>query len=104
MGFSSNTGMSFRTKLPSNSPRAGIRCSVSHSRTKDERNVTQQFFFQHSYLSMDDLLELAIEALTNGLAVPHRRRVFACDSEKRKVVGPLLVAIDIHEIEFTQFG
>jgi hypothetical protein len=42
---------------------------------------------------MDDLLELAIEALTNGLAVPH--------SEKRKVVGPLLVAIDIHEIEFT---
>ena len=50
---------------------------------------------------MDDLLELAIEALTNGLAVPQRRRVFAYDSEKRKVVGPLLVAIDIHEIEFT---
>jgi hypothetical protein len=39
--------------------------------------------------------------VTNGLAVPHRRRVFAYDSEKRKVVEPLLVAIDIHEIEFT---
>src|SRR5258705_2645556 len=42
MEFSSNTGMSFRTRLPSNSPRAGIRCSATHSRSKHERNVTQQ--------------------------------------------------------------
>jgi hypothetical protein len=31
---------------------------------------------------------------TNGLVVPHKRRVFAYDSEKRKVAEPLLVAID----------
>jgi hypothetical protein len=37
---------------------------------------------------------------TNGLMVPLKRRVFAYDSEKRKVAEPLLVAIDIHEIEF----
>ena len=37
---------------------------------------------------------------TNGIMVPHKRRVFAYDSEKRKVGEPLLVAIDIHEIEF----
>jgi hypothetical protein len=37
---------------------------------------------------------------TNGVVVPHKRRVFAYDSEKRKVAEPLLVAIDIHEIEF----
>ncbi len=37
---------------------------------------------------------------TNGIVVPHERRVFAYDSEKRKVAEPLLVAIDIHEIEF----
>jgi hypothetical protein len=39
--------------------------------------------------------------VTNGLVVPHRRRVFAYDSEKRKVLEPLLVAIDIHQIEFS---
>lgn len=39
--------------------------------------------------------------VANGLMVPHRRRVFAYDSEKRKVAEPLLVAIDIHEIEFS---
>jgi hypothetical protein len=38
--------------------------------------------------------------VTNGLMVPHKRRVFAYDSEKRRVTEPLLVAIDIHEIEF----
>jgi hypothetical protein len=38
--------------------------------------------------------------VANGLVVPHRRRVFAYDSEKRKVLEPLLVAIDIHQIEF----
>jgi hypothetical protein len=37
---------------------------------------------------------------TNGIVVPHKRRVFAYDSEKRKLTEPLLVAIDIHEIEF----
>src|ERR1700692_5014227 len=36
----------------------------------------------------------------NGLMVPHKRRVFAYDSEKRKVAEPLLVAINIDEIEF----
>jgi hypothetical protein len=36
---------------------------------------------------------------TNGLVMPHRRRVFAYNSEKRKIAEPLLVAIDIHEIE-----
>src|SRR3981081_781706 len=48
MEFWSNTGMSFRTKLPSNSPRAGIRCSASRSRSKHERNVTQQPISLHS--------------------------------------------------------
>ena len=38
--------------------------------------------------------------VANGLVVPYRRRVFAYDSEKRKVLEPLLVAIDIHQIEF----
>ena len=37
---------------------------------------------------------------TSGIVVPHKRRVFAFDSEKRKVAEPLLVAIDIHEIDF----
>jgi hypothetical protein len=37
---------------------------------------------------------------TNGLVVPHKRRVFAYNSAKRKIAEPLLVAIDIHEIEF----
>src|SRR5258708_24464377 len=36
----------------------------------------------------------------NGLMGAHKRRVFAYDSEKRNVAEPLLVAIDIHEIEF----
>src|SRR5258705_3118380 len=48
MGFSSNTGMSFRTRLPSNSPRAGIQCLATRSRSKHERNVTQQPFSLHS--------------------------------------------------------
>jgi hypothetical protein len=39
--------------------------------------------------------------VANGLMVAHKRRVFAYDSEKRKVAEPLLVAIDIHEIEFS---
>jgi hypothetical protein len=38
--------------------------------------------------------------VTNGLWVPHKRRVFAYDSERRKVAEPVVVAIDIHEIEF----
>jgi hypothetical protein len=38
---------------------------------------------------------------SNGIIVPRKRRVFAYDGEKRKVPEPLLVAIDIHEIEFT---
>jgi predicted SnoaL-like aldol condensation-catalyzing enzyme len=33
MGFSSNTGMSFRTRLQSTNPRAGIRCSAIRSRS-----------------------------------------------------------------------
>ncbi len=37
---------------------------------------------------------------TSGIVVPHKRRVVAFDSEKRKVAEPLLVAIDIHEIDF----
>jgi hypothetical protein len=32
---------------------------------------------------------------------PTKRRVFAYDSEKRKIPEPLLVAIDIREIEFS---
>src|ERR1700687_3746032 len=40
MGFSSNTGMSFRTRLRVNSPRAGIRCSANRSRSKHERVIT----------------------------------------------------------------
>jgi hypothetical protein len=39
--------------------------------------------------------------VTNGLVVPHKRQVFSYDSEKRKVAEPLLVAIDIYEIEFS---
>jgi hypothetical protein len=38
--------------------------------------------------------------VANGLMVAHKRRVFRYDIEKRKVAEPLLVAIDIHEIEF----
>jgi hypothetical protein len=38
---------------------------------------------------------------SSGIVVPHKRRVFAYDSEKRKVAEPLLVAIDTHEIEFS---
>jgi hypothetical protein len=38
---------------------------------------------------------------SNGIIVPHKRRVFAYDGEKRKVAEPLLVAIDIHDIEFS---
>lgn len=37
---------------------------------------------------------------TNGILVPHKRRVFAYDSGRRKVAEPLLVAIDLHEVEF----
>jgi len=37
---------------------------------------------------------------TNEIVVPHKRRVFAYDSENRKEAEPLLVAIDIREIEF----
>src|SRR5579859_3889308 len=57
MGFSSNTGMSFRTKLQSNSLRAGIRCSGMCFRSKHDQNITRQPFS-----IMDDLLKLAIEA------------------------------------------
>ena len=35
-----------------------------------------------------------------GVMVPTKRRVFAYDGEKRKIPEPLLVAIDIREIEF----
>jgi hypothetical protein len=38
---------------------------------------------------------------SSGIVVPHKRRVFAYDSEKCKVAEPLLVAIDTHEIEFS---
>jgi hypothetical protein len=37
----------------------------------------------------------------NGIVVPYQRRVFAYDREKRKVEEPLLVAIDIHRIDFS---
>ncbi len=37
----------------------------------------------------------------NGVVVPTKRRVFAYDSEKRKIPEPLLVAIDFREIEFS---
>jgi hypothetical protein len=36
-----------------------------------------------------------------GVAVPTKRRVFAYDSEKRKIPGDPLVAIDIREIAFS---
>ena len=39
--------------------------------------------------------------VANDLMVAHKRRVFAYDSEKRKVAEPPLVAIDIHQIEFS---
>jgi len=38
--------------------------------------------------------------VVNGIMVPHKRRVFSYDSKRRMVAEPLLVAIDIHEIEF----
>jgi len=34
----SSTGMSFRMRLPSNSPRAAIRCSANHSRSEPRGN------------------------------------------------------------------
>src|SRR6266446_1953411 len=37
----------------------------------------------------------------SGVVVPTKRRVFAYDGEKRKIPEPLLVAIDIREIEFS---
>jgi predicted SnoaL-like aldol condensation-catalyzing enzyme len=46
--FSLNTGTSFRTRPPSNSPRAGIRCLAAHSRSKHGRKVTQQPSSLHS--------------------------------------------------------
>ena len=39
----------------------------------------------------------------NGIVVQHKRRVFGYDSKSEKVTKPLLVAIDIHEIEFNYF-
>jgi hypothetical protein len=36
----------------------------------------------------------------SGVMVPTKRRVFAYDGEKRKIPEPLLIAIDIREIEF----
>jgi hypothetical protein len=35
-----------------------------------------------------------------GVMVPTKRRVFDCDGEKLKIPEPLIVAIDIPEIEF----
>jgi hypothetical protein len=37
----------------------------------------------------------------SGVVMPTNRRVFAYDGEKRKIPEPLLVAIDIREIEFS---
>ena len=37
----------------------------------------------------------------SGVMVPTKRRVFAYDGEKQKIPEPLLVAIDIREIEFS---
>jgi hypothetical protein len=73
---------------------------------------------QVSYFGLDGLLrrhEYTVDVLggarglnyasdyqrSNGVMVPRKRRVFAYDGEKRKVPEPLLVAIDIHEIEFS---
>jgi hypothetical protein len=38
--------------------------------------------------------------IVSSVMVPTKRRVFAYDSEKQKIPEPLLVAIDICEIEF----
>ena len=37
----------------------------------------------------------------NGIMIPTKRRVFSFDAEKRKVAEPVLVAIDISEVEFS---
>ena len=37
----------------------------------------------------------------SGVMVPTKRRVFAYDGEKQKIPEPLLVAIDVREIEFS---
>src|SRR5260370_5688755 len=86
MGFSANTGMSFRTRLPSNSPRAGIQCLATRSRSKHERNVTQQPFLCTAKVSMNDLLKLAIEAY-GGLE--RWRPKPPCD-QRRKCLGGTL--------------
>src|SRR6266446_8791411 len=62
MEFSSSTGMSFRTRPRSNSPRAGIRCSATHSRSKHKRASLNNPFLCTSKASMGNLLKLAIEA------------------------------------------
>src|ERR1700730_6591895 len=63
MGLSSNTGMSFRTRLPSSNPRAGIRCSAPCSRNRQSgTDSTTLFLLCISKVSMDNLLKLAIEA------------------------------------------
>ncbi len=73
---------------------------------------------QISYFGPDGLLrrhEYTVDVLGNapglnyasdyqaisGLMVPHKRRVFAYDGEKRKVADPLLVAIDLCEVDFS---
>lgn len=72
---------------------------------------------QVSYFGPDGLLrrhEYTVDVLDNapglnyasdyrsrsGIVVPHKRRVFAYDNEKRKIAEPLLVAIDILDVEF----
>ena len=37
----------------------------------------------------------------DGIVVPMKRRVYACDANKRKVPDPGLVAIDISYISFS---
>jgi hypothetical protein len=73
---------------------------------------------QISYFGPDGLLrrhEYTVDVLGNapglnyasdyrnvsGVVVPTKRRVFAYDGQKRKIPEPLLVAIDIREIEFS---
>jgi hypothetical protein len=36
----------------------------------------------------------------DGISVPMKRRVYAYDGEKRKILEPVLVAIDVHDIAF----
>jgi len=36
----------------------------------------------------------------DGIAVPFTRRIYGYDDTKRKVPEPLLVALDVHDLQF----